>query len=123
MFKSNASVNPGPRSAWPLFMIIAGVLLIAGASIWFVREGGLSVSQRAAQTVTITEDVYASLPRVSLGDALAAYQTGTAVFVDVRDTGSYNQSHIKGALSIPLGELPDRLSELKASDWIITYCT
>ena len=116
-------MNHSPRSIWPLFMIFFGMLLILGASVWFVSAGGLPNREKPARVVTITEDVYANIPRVSLGDALAAYQTGTAVFVDVRDSGSYTKSHIKGALSIPLAELPDRLSELKSSEWIILYCT
>lgn len=116
-------VNKSPRSIWPLVMIFIGMLLILGASVWFVSAGGLASPAEPARAVTITEDVYANIPRVSLGDALAAYQTGTAVFVDVRDSESYTQSHIRGAMSIPLAELPDRLSELKASDWIIPYCT
>jgi rhodanese-related sulfurtransferase len=62
-----------------------------------------------------------SVPRVSLADAKAAYETGGAVFVDVRDAESYAQSHIPGALSIPLSELPNRIGELNPSDWIITY--
>ena len=45
------------------------------------------------------------------------------MFVDVRDIASYQQSHIPGALSIPLDELASRKNELNPNDWIITYCT
>jgi 3-mercaptopyruvate sulfurtransferase SseA len=63
------------------------------------------------------------IPRVSLGNAKAAYELKSAVFVDVRDVQSYQASHIPGAVSIPLADLPNRLNELKSTDWIITYCT
>jgi rhodanese-related sulfurtransferase len=61
--------------------------------------------------------------RVSLTDAKAAFDAGSAVFLDVRDSSAYNLSHIAGALSIPINDLPSRLSELNPSTWIITYCT
>jgi len=62
-------------------------------------------------------------PRVSLEDARAAFDTGAAVFLDARSSASYADSHIAGALSIPLAELEARLGELDATRWIITYCT
>jgi hypothetical protein len=65
----------------------------------------------------------ASLPRVSVGDAKAAFDLKQAVFVDVRDEVSYDLNHIPGALSIPEAEIGIRLYELNTADWIITYCT
>ena len=59
------------------------------------------------QAVTAQE-----VTRLSLEDAKAAFDQKTAVFLDVRDADSYASSHIPGALSIPLSELPDRLGEL-----------
>ena len=61
--------------------------------------------------------------RLSLEDAKAAFDNGTAVFVDVRSQSSYAASHIPGALSIPLIELEPRVNELDPNQWIITYCT
>jgi rhodanese-related sulfurtransferase len=58
-----------------------------------------------------------------VGDAKAAFDLEQAVFVDVRERAFYNESHIPGALSIPLNEIEARLGELNSSDWIITYCT
>jgi hypothetical protein len=63
------------------------------------------------------------VPRVSVGNARATHELKQAVFVDVRDTGQYAAGHVTGALSIPLGELEDRLNELDKAQWIITYCT
>lgn len=42
--------------------------------------------------------------------------------LDVRQPSEYKQSHIPGALLIPLSELPDRLSELDNQIPVITYC-
>lgn len=63
------------------------------------------------------------IPRVRLEEAKAAFDTGAAVFVDVRSATSYEAAHIPGALSIPLADLEARLSELNPNQWIITYCT
>ena len=63
------------------------------------------------------------VPRVSLADAKAAFDSGSAVFVDVRSAASYADSHIPGALSIPEPDIQSHLDKLDPSKWIITYCT
>ena len=70
-----------------------------------------------------TPSTVESVVRVSLADSKAAFDAKTAVFLDVRDAGSYANAHIPGALNIPLNELEARLSELDPKAWIITYCT
>lgn len=108
-------------STTPLALIGLGLLLILGAAGWY----GFAFLRPEAepQTIQPVEGGHPDIPRVSLGDAKAALDTGSAVFVDVRDAESYSQSHIRGAISIPVGELPDRMQELNPKDWIITYCT
>ena len=67
----------------------------------------------------------AEVPRVSVQDTLAALQSGEAVIVDVRSAESYAESHIAGAISIPLDVIqtdPASL-DLDKDQWIITYCT
>ena len=64
------------------------------------------------------------VPRVTIEDARAALESGSAVIVDVRSAAAYEQRHIAGAISIPLEELennPTGLS-LDKDQWIITYC-
>jgi len=60
---------------------------------------------------------------VKLDEAKAAWDASTAVFVDVRSAEAYALSHIRGALSLPLNEIEQRLNELNPATWIITYCT
>jgi hypothetical protein len=105
----------------PIILIAGGLLFLIGAGVYYFgifRQ--VAVPEPAIQVI---EDTYENIPRVSLTDAKAAYDTRSAVFVDVRDNQSYAQRHVSGALSIPLTELPDRVKELNANDWIITYCT
>jgi len=66
-----------------------------------------------------------SVPRVSVEDAKAAFDSGAAIIVDVRSAQAFANSHIPGALNIPLGEFetnPTQL-DLPRDEWIITYCT
>jgi len=98
-------------------LIGAGVLLILAGLVWVV------FNQPPAPMKSPTPDSVERVKRVSLEDAKAAYDAGTAVFLDVRDSGSYNVSHIPGALLLPISDLTNRLSELNPSSWIIPYCT
>lgn len=107
-------------SILPLVLVALGVLLILGAGVWYYTMT-LSPPELAQPSSPVEEENYPDVGRVSLADAKVAYDTGSAVFVDVRSADSYAQSHIPGALSIPLAELPDRISEINPSDWIITY--
>lgn len=61
--------------------------------------------------------------RISLADAKTAFDQKTAIFVDTRDKDSFAQEHIKGALSIPLPDLENRLKELPTDKQIIAYCS
>jgi 3-mercaptopyruvate sulfurtransferase SseA len=100
-------------------MVAFGLVLILGALSWAVSQ--YIRPAETTQSSPEAEGNYPDVARVSLADAKAAYDTGGAIFVDVRDQVSYEQRHIPGALSIPLGELPDRIGELNKSAWIITY--
>jgi len=108
-------------SNFPLALIAIGLLLILGAGGWYLYQ--VLNPAETVQSPSQSERDYPEVPRVSLADAKAAYETGSAVFLDVRDAESYAQSHIIGSLSIPLNELPDRMGELDKFAWIITYCT
>src|SRR5512142_2917662 len=64
------------------------------------------------------------VPRVTVKDAKAALENGSAVIVDVRSPASFQMSHIAGAISIPLADIeanPMGLN-LDKDQWIITYC-
>ncbi len=55
------------------------------------------------------------------------FDDGTAVFLDARSPDDYRKGHIKGAISVPVGEFDSAVSELKSkyhSDtFFITYCS
>ena len=91
----------------------------AGASIFLLPDAD-------DQPVVSNPNPGVPLPqiqRVDLSTAKSAFDEGRAVFVDVRSQAFYQDSHIPGALSIPLNQLEDRIGELNQDDWIILYCT
>jgi 3-mercaptopyruvate sulfurtransferase SseA len=107
----------------PLLLTIGGGLLLITAAFMMVLQNTPSPTAPAASTIEHEEDTYPEIPRATLDEAKAAVDAGTAILVDVRDAGSFAESHIPGALSVPLAELEQRLGELDRSQWIITYCT
>ncbi len=102
-----------------ILFIIGGILLIVSA-VWITYQ-----NIEAAQTSTALseEEIDALVPRISLNDAKAALDTSAAIFLDVRSAEAYQESHIKGAVNIPLAELEARIGELDPNQWIVTYCT
>jgi rhodanese-related sulfurtransferase len=90
-----------------LVMVIGVVLLVAASAYWLMmpREqdedyGDVSV-ERARELIQV---------RPSL------------VILDVRTEAEFSDSHIEGAINIPVGELEGRLGELDRDDEILVYC-
>jgi len=100
---------------------IPWILMGAGVLLLLLGVGWILANQPTAPAVTSTPDSVKQEERVSLADAKAAFDSGSAVFLDVRAAESYEVSHIPGALSIPLNELPNRIGELNPGSWIIPY--
>jgi hypothetical protein len=120
-------------------MVVLGGVLMIGALLWFVfatRQSIPTVSQLATPVVvsnsssitSITPVASPALPypeikRISLGDAKAALELKSAVFIDVRGDPYYSEGHIPGAISMTQEEMATRMGELDKNAWIITYCT
>jgi rhodanese-related sulfurtransferase len=63
---------------------------------------------------------------IPFDEAKERFFTGGAVFVDARPPELYQESHIQGALNVPLAEFDQRidtvLTELPEEALIVTYC-
>ena len=92
------------------------------AALWaLLRQVGsahLAEVQRA-RTAYLGADDTEQLTREQLQARIAE---GGVTLVDVRPGEEYAAGHIPGAVSIPLGELADRLAELPADGTIVAYC-
>jgi 3-mercaptopyruvate sulfurtransferase SseA len=103
------------RNLFPWFILTGGILLLLAGLV------SVLYNRQAQPASTPTPASVEEVPRVTVEEAKKAYDEGTAVFVDVRAADSYEASHIKGALSIPGNELPNRMGELSPNTWIIPY--
>lgn len=111
------------RSLGPIVLLGGGILLIVAAILVILVWNFQTPPSLNVPTSVVEEQSYPEIMRVNLPDAKSAYDSGNAVFVDVRGDEYYAQAHIPGALSIPLEDLVNRLNELDPNSWIITYCT
>lgn len=113
----------GQPGLGPLYLIIAGIVLVTGVLIW--QAANLT---KRASAVSPTSPLGSSLPypnveRVTVADARVALDNKQAVFVDVRDEASFKTGHLPGAVNIYLLDFDSRYTELSKDDWIILYCT
>jgi len=106
----------------PILFLIAGGLLLLLAAVLLIAQNGAGQPASPASSAH-DEETYPEIPRVSLEDAKAALDAGSAIFVDVRSVEAYAGGHIAGAINIPLADLESRLAEFDSNQWIITYCT
>jgi len=107
------------KSIVPLILILLGGILILGAILAIIFRP-MALQGDAAQSSSNSGNT-SDIARVNPEDAKVAIDSGEAVVVDVRPEEYYSISHIPGAISIPLAELPNRLDELDQKDWIILY--
>jgi rhodanese-related sulfurtransferase/DNA-binding transcriptional ArsR family regulator len=60
--------------------------------------------------------------QVDRDELLRRARAGQVVVLDVRPAPEFAAGHIPGAVSIPIDELPERLSELPADLEVVAYC-
>lgn len=61
--------------------------------------------------------------RVSLSEAKTAFDTGEALFIDVRNEEQFLTSRIPGAILIPLDDIQGNEPDVAKDALIFTYCT
>ena len=105
-----------------LLLVMAGILLVLASVLLFRNQTSPPPSQ-APDSGGHEEESYPEIERVSLEDAKAALDAGTAIFVDVRGDQAYAAAHVAGSVSLPLTEIESRIDDLDPNQWIITYCT
>jgi rhodanese-related sulfurtransferase len=77
----------------------------------------LAEVERAAR-----EYLGAEVEAISREELVKRLRGNDVVLVDVRPAEEFDAGHIGGAVSIPLDELDERLSELPADSEIVAYC-
>ncbi|NED94479.1 metalloregulator ArsR/SmtB family transcription factor [Phytoactinopolyspora alkaliphila] len=82
----------------------------------------VATTHLADVAVAVTEFLGPEVEHVTRDDLLDRVRRGDVVVLDVRPAEEYAAGHIPGAVSIPLDQLADRLTELPADTEIVAYC-
>lgn len=62
--------------------------------------------------------------RITAAELKSLYDAGRVVVLDVRSAAAYRESHVTGALSVPLDQVAARAPELvKSGKPVVAYCT
>ena len=114
------------RDLLVVFSILVLAALACNASLPQAAEPTTIPTQPQAQNQTGNiPQTEADVPRISVEDAKAAFDSGQAIIVDVRSADSYAVGHAAGSISIPLENFENNINNLslEKKQWIITYCT
>ncbi len=71
-------------------------------------------------TTTVDAD---SIRRVNVAELRKMVEEGRVAIYDTRSKASYEQEHIRGALSLPQNEADARAGELPRDKTLVFYCT
>jgi rhodanese-related sulfurtransferase/glyoxylase-like metal-dependent hydrolase (beta-lactamase superfamily II) len=80
-------------------------------------EGGMQQLEAAPELVDRIERITA----VSLAEQLDSGES-SPMLIDVRAVPEFDESHIEGAVNLPLSQLADRLSEIPTDRPLVVYC-
>ena len=139
------SNQPAP-SRGPMLVLIAGAVAVAALLGWALTRSveppapeaaavtapspqtpATGTSTPAAQTPSAVPtpgpDPNTGVPRVSPQEMKALVDRNTVTVVDVRDSVSYANGHIPGAIHIPFARVEAEARRLPKDKPIITYCT
>ena len=125
------------------FVIVLALALALGAGLYIGRLGAPAASSPAAPAAPpraaapqapaaqapggsapkeLPAEQLTNIPRITLEEAHQKLGQPNVVFVDARSTAEYQQSHIKGAVNLPLAQGETRKNELPRDKDLIIYC-
>lgn len=123
--KKNKKMIPQQKMSrsW-IFLIVVAALVILAVFIFRIRAGYETLGLHPTKTpvpATATA-VSKALPLEVSPTEASQMQTEGAFVLDVREQDEWDAGHVEGATLIPLGDLPNRLSELPKDKQIIVMC-
>jgi len=93
--------------------------LAAFASVRTVAERHLAEVDRIVRGYFEARDDMEPVTRQELADRM---RDGLVTVIDVRPPDEFALGHVPGAINVPLGDLPARLSELGKDKEVVAYC-
>ncbi len=99
--------------------VIVGTAVAIGVAAFalssFLPAAGSSSSDHATAP--------AGFRRMTIDELKPQFDRGEVILIDVRDQADFLQSHIPGALQIPLSRIEGEIGYLPKGKPIVTYCT
>jgi rhodanese-related sulfurtransferase len=64
------------------------------------------------------------VPQIRAAEVFALIKAGATIVIDVREKQAYDEGHIPGAISLPIGQIDDEIDgiNVKTADEIVIYC-
>ena len=118
------------RSRVWVYLLLGTVSLVAVVAVVYMASSWSATPPSAAPVSTAPqgergdpagEIPHPEVPRIALAEAKAVYDSGTALFVDVRSQEEYESARISAAISLPLADLEAGYQGLPRDAEIITY--
>ncbi|HET6614697.1 MAG TPA: metalloregulator ArsR/SmtB family transcription factor [Dehalococcoidia bacterium] len=88
--------------------------------LWLALRG--VAEDRLPEIGRLREEFADAEPGLPRGELQRMLKKGEAVLVDVRPAMEFAHGHVRGALSIPIEELPARVGELPRDRRVVAYC-
>jgi phage shock protein E len=100
------------------------IILIVAWVIYSVTQPSVSIQPQTTNSSTaISGAQQLGYKTISVSDASAMIQSSSNLLVvDVRTPQEYAQGHLKGAINIPLSDLPLQIGGLDRNRPILVYC-
>jgi hypothetical protein len=111
---------------WLVAGAVVLLAVVAAGLVWFNdwQQPAPSAAVAIPTAPVASQDIpYPNVARVSPENAHMSAMSGEAVIVDVRGQEFYDMGHARGAISLPLDQLPARFSELPKDKAVLFYCT
>ena len=113
--------------------ILVGTSVIVALTVNYFSPGGIALVGQwdtAQGVITANEKNDVVLNDLEIGDVSLAkklFDSQKFIFVDARSRGDYDEGHIKGAVSLPVGQFDEKieafLERYPPEKAIITYCS
>ena len=102
-----------------IFIVAIGIL--AGCTS---RDAIVSQTQRpSGQSSQSPSPPADNARRITAAEAYKLYEKGNVVVIDTRTEAAFKESHIKGAILVPVNEVAAKANELPHDKTIVAYCT
>jgi phage shock protein E len=107
-----------------LIVAVLAILILAGCSAPAAAPSAPVAASAAASAAGEAKTIdVASLPRdVDVQTTAALREQPDVMILDVREQDEWDAGHIPGAVFMPMGQVPDRLSEIPKDKTVIVQC-